>query len=152
MDVAGTFKTRLKVCLTLQRAHSVIMQERVQRGVAESKLVYSLKSKQIEATVASVRKDFTGRNDVLVVLPTGYGKTLLFNLIPVYCSLAMDSKAEVSESISLVIAPLNALIDQHVQTLGWNATRMTPGKLAHFYLIYLNTIIGNKGNNRPITF
>jgi superfamily II DNA or RNA helicase len=132
MDVVGTVNSRLKASLILKRAQYVIMKERLQRGIPESKLIYHLRPKQIEATLASVKKHFSGRNDVLAVLPTGYGKTLLFNLIPMYCSMTMGS---VAEEISLVIAPLNALIDQHLQTLGWNATKMTPGKFTH--IIYL---------------
>ena len=129
MDVPGKLLThrvndfsKLKAVIALKMAHFAVMQERSERGVPQSQLITLLKSKQIDATLPSV--NLRGRKDVLAVLPTGYGKTLLFNLIPMYCSLAMKDD---SISMSVVIAPLNALIDQHLKTLGWNATRMTTG-------------------------
>ena len=47
------------------------------------------------------------KKDVLVVLPTGYGKlSLIFQLLP----FVLDSWMEVSDSSILVVFPLNVLV------------------------------------------
>ena len=49
-------------------------------------------------------RNIVDKTDVLVVLPTGYEKSLVFQLLP----FVFDSWMEVSDSIILVVSPLNA--------------------------------------------
>ena len=58
------------------------------------------------------------RRDVLAVLPTGYGKSLIFQLIPRICSYLHDKKFKYpSEAILIVICPLISLITSHLNEL-----------------------------------
>lgn len=65
-----------------------------------------LKSKQIECLRAITK------SDVMTLLPTGYGKSLIFELIPFY-SLCANSV----ESVVIVLMPLNVIIQQEVKKL-----------------------------------
>ena len=137
------FEKELRKVLLVKKAHSNILEERSKRGC--DKAISYLKPKQITAMLASVN-DST-RNDVLAVLPTGYGKTLLFNLIPMFCSLYLKE----SLGISLIVAPINALIDQHVETLGWNARKLSSGKYHLLYCTYFTCVLSiNVYNNNMI--
>ena len=79
----------------------------IQSAAAQSaiELGYSsLKSEQEEAVVA-----FVGGQDVFVSLPTGYGKTLCFAVLPwTFDKLRGDHG---KKSIVLVVSPLNALME-----------------------------------------
>ena len=58
------------------------------------------------------------RRDVLAVLPTGYGKSLIFQLIPRICSYLHDKQFKYpSEAILIVICPLISLITSHLNEL-----------------------------------
>ena len=61
--------------------------------------------------------NFVRRHDVLAVLPTGYGKSLLFQLIPKLCvELHYLGYSYYPKSlIMIVICPLNALIECHMK-------------------------------------
>ena len=64
--------------------------------------VAKLKDKQREAIIS-----FVEGNDVLVILPTGYGKSLCFALLP----LVFDClRGEVKASIVVCISPLTSLM------------------------------------------
>ena len=57
---------------------------------------------------------FIKREDVLAVLPTGCGKSLIFQLVPKVCSYGICMIVVSSypkAAIVVVICPLNALID-----------------------------------------
>lgn len=59
----------------------------------------------------SVLKDVIVHNkDVLAVLPTGYGKTIIYSLIPTI----VDNYRDVSNTIVIVISPLVALMEDQV--------------------------------------
>ena len=60
----------------------------------------SLREPQVDALRNIVEK----RKDVLVVLPNGYGKPFIFQLLP----LLFDSWMEVSDSIISVVSHFNA--------------------------------------------
>ena len=67
------------------------------------------------------------KNDVMGVLPTGYGKSLIFHLLPgllftrdmlnIYLSLR-DVDISTITSIIIVVLPLNALINNQISCLG----------------------------------
>jgi superfamily II DNA helicase RecQ len=51
-------------------------------------------------------------NDVITVLPTGYGKSLIFEILP-YFTKYVTGKS----SIVILIAPLKAIINQESENL-----------------------------------
>ena len=55
------------------------------------------------------------KRDILCVLPTGYGKSLVYQLLPDIFD-AYDNKAT-STSIVIVISPLNFLMEEQVNKL-----------------------------------
>ena len=59
------------------------------------------------------------RKDILAVLPTGHGKSLLFQLLPGICRAlnTMGYTSYPKKAIVLVICPLNALIESHMKEL-----------------------------------
>ena len=78
----------------------------------------SLKVKQYEVLRAVVIE----RNDVLVVLPTGYGKSLIYQVLAPVLDFfdsghVDDVNVQQRKSIVLVISPLNALIRDQVAKL-----------------------------------
>ncbi len=87
-----------------------------------SPVVYShLKPRQADSARLSVRDTKLGVCDMLVVLSTGYGKSLLFQLLPIYGDLIRDFRQETSrtsKSKTIIIAPLNAIIIQQAGILG----------------------------------
>ena len=68
----------------------------------------SLRDEQKEA----IKNIVVSKRDSLIILPTGFGKSLIFQLLP----FVFDSWLGASESFILVVSPLNALIrDQTVK-------------------------------------
>ena len=67
--------------------------------------VYSLKPKQIQALTQS------STEDVLVTLPTGYGKSIIFEVLPHFNSLMCAKKSAV-----IIVSPLNAIILEKMET------------------------------------
>ena len=63
--------------------------------------------------------NFIRRHDVLAVLPTGHGKSLLFQLIPKLCVELhnLDYSYYPKSLIVIVICPLNVLIECHMKQL-----------------------------------
>lgn len=51
--------------------------------------------------------------DTVAFLPTGYGKSLIFETLPIFSEYTYDMK-----SIAVIIAPLNAIIEQEINKLG----------------------------------
>ena len=71
------------------------------------KCTYTIKKQRTEKAILS----FVFGNDVFVSLPTGYGKSLCFGLLPcVFDALRGVEK----KSIVLVVCPLVALMKEHV--------------------------------------
>jgi superfamily II DNA or RNA helicase len=90
--------------------------------------IYELKDKQKECVLAIGEGD----SDVMCILPTGYGKSLVFELLPVYCDLFNKANAatrDVPKAKILVISPLNAIIDQQRSTLGKEAHKLSRGNI-----------------------
>ena len=63
--------------------------------------------------------NYVQRKDILAVLPTGHGKSLLFQLLPgIWRALnTMGYTSYPKKAIVLVICPLNALIESHMKEL-----------------------------------
>lgn len=68
---------------------------------------FFLKPKQVDCLKAIQEKD------TVAILPTGYGKSLIFELLPHFSKCVCDIK-----SIVIIIAPLNAIIEQELSKLG----------------------------------
>lgn len=73
-----------------------------------------LRSKQIECLRALTK------SDVMTVLPTGYGKSLIFELLPFYMQCVCKQNIVV-----IVLMPLNVIIQQEVERLGNHALHVT---------------------------
>ncbi len=72
-----------------------------------------LKPQQVKAIT-----NFVLRRDVFAVLPTGYGKSLIFQIIPSICSRMAACGLNYPENpILLVISPLVSLISSHIREL-----------------------------------
>lgn len=90
---------KIKLCLS------------VVNSFLEQPLSY-LKPKQVDSTYAAVD------NNLLCILPTGYGKTVLFITVPVFYKLCRGIS---KTTVAVVISPLNAIIAQQKAIFGDNA-------------------------------
>ena len=57
--------------------------------------------------------------DTLVILTTGYGKSLIYELVQ-----------EISQEKVIIISPINAIIDEQVNRLGSSALKLDDGLVA----------------------
>lgn len=77
-----------------------------------------LKPKQVQC----IRQCVEHHSDLLAVLSTGSGKSLVFIVIPVYELLFSQyknrSQSASEKSITIVVSPLNAIISQQYEVLG----------------------------------
>ncbi len=87
------------ILLILNSLHGMEgLKEAIRRSLLKRKLGFSLKKEQMECISSIV----AGR-DVLAVLPTGFGKSLIYQILPDVYNNILDAK----NSIVLVISPLN---------------------------------------------
>ena len=94
----------------LERAFQGAMQYALDTGFTK---ILQLKPVQEEALL-----HFVKREDVFVVLLTGCGKSLIFQLAPEVCECLHDQGFQYPKAaILVVICPLSALIDSHIQEL-----------------------------------
>lgn len=90
---------------------------------AAASLGYSqLKPQQLEAMMA-----FISGKDVFVVLPTGFGKSLIYASLP----LAFDVLRASNDSVVVVITPLTAIMKDQVILLGVKHTVVHKLTFAH---------------------
>lgn len=82
----------------------------------------TLKPKQFDALQACVI------GDCICVLRTGYGKSLIYELIPYYnevvCSDIKSGVVSCSKCVVLIITPLNSIIDEQCTKLGHRCIRI----------------------------
>ena len=71
----------------------------------------NFKEKQIESF-----KAVTQRKDAIVILPTGYGKSVIFQSIPFLISL-LDTGSVESNNLVIIVTPLNSIIHNQVSKL-----------------------------------
>lgn len=69
--------------------------------------------------------NFIQRKDVFCILPTGYGKSLIFQIAPSVAQRFGKSHNFPEKPILIVICPLNSLIDSHVRELRKRGFRVT---------------------------
>ena len=98
-------------------------------------VITHLRPKQSECVLKCVE---TGK-DLLCVLATGSGKSLVFQLLPVFHTLfhkyTTDTEADDS-TVTIVVSPLNAIISQQQQTLGKHATTIGKSRVIILYSNY----------------
>ena len=96
--------------------------EDVLRSRGQGNLI--LKPRQKEALQSFV---FKGQ-DCLIVLPTGYGKSLIYQTLPsLFDKISARNLSSKDKSIVIVVSPLNALIDDQINKLksaGVNCTSL----------------------------
>ena len=80
------------------------------RNVLRSRGKENLKLKALEAIAVNKR-------DCLIVLPTGYGKSLIYHLLPSLCDHLADEKCAENKSTLIVVSPLKAIIDDQLNKL-----------------------------------
>ena len=82
-----------------------------------NKAELEIKEKQHEALSSVVRN----KNDTICVLPTGYGKSLIYQLLPFmfdfYSPFESNDLSGSSSSFVLVLSPLNALMIDQISKL-----------------------------------
>ena len=58
------------------------------------------------------------RKDVFTILPTGHGKSIIFQILPDFCEeLSLRGFDYPKKAIILVVCPLNSLVDSHIREL-----------------------------------
>ena len=96
--------------------------EDVLRSRGQGNLI--LKPRQNEALQSIA---FKGQ-DCLIVLPTGYGKSLIYQMLPsLFDKISTRNLSSKDKSIVIVVSPLNALIDDQINKLksaGVNCTSL----------------------------
>ena len=74
---------------------------------------FKLREKQLQAI-----SNIISKKDTLVVLPTGYGKSLVYQCLPLVFEYRQDhSKSNVWKSAVLIVSPLNSLMMDQVTKL-----------------------------------
>ena len=72
-----------------------------------------LKPQQEEAVI-----NFMQKRDVFAVLPTGWNKSLIFQISPALCSCFHEKGLSFPhQAIILVVCPLNSLVESHIREL-----------------------------------
>ena len=75
--------------------------------------IESLTEHQREALLAVIN-----RKDVFAILPTGHGKSIIFQLLPDVCKyLCLSGYSYPHHAIILVVCPLKSLVDSHLREL-----------------------------------
>lgn len=87
-------------------------------------LNFFLKQEQMQAL-----SEYVKGKDVVVNLPTGYGKSLIYSLCPLVCDNLRNIKSKKEQSMLLLISPLTALMDDQrlsLAQLGLSSLKLTP--------------------------
>ena len=73
--------------------------------------------------------EYVKGKDVVVNLPTGYGKSLIYSLCALVCDNLRNVKSKKERSMLLLISPLTALMDDQrlsLAQLGLSSLKLTP--------------------------
>ena len=103
----------------------------------QNAIQFSLKSfpsiKELKPIQEEAIINFVKRRDVFAMLPTGYGKSLIFELVPRICQFLHNKGFDYpSDPILIVICPLSALISSHLTELrahGISACSLSDGNV-----------------------
>ena len=89
------------------------------------------------------------KRDVFAVLPTGWGKSLIFQIIPALCSCFHEKGLSFPhQAIILVVCPLNSLVESHIRELDvFSGENIDEEKIfaSHYSFVFTSpeTIINN---------
>ena len=75
---------------------------------------------EVESLTEQNKKAFfaaLSRKDVFTILPTGHGKSIIFQLLPDVCKYLSLRGYSPRHAISLVVCPLKSLVDSHIREL-----------------------------------
>ena len=61
--------------------------------------------------------------DCVAVLPTGYGRSLIFHLLPVLLRGKLEDKGSSSPQVVVIVSPLNALIKDQLRRINEGSIR-----------------------------
>ena len=92
--------------------------DRAFRNAIEIALLNFPKIRKLKLVQEEALSYFIQRRDVFSVLPTGCGKSLIFQLVPRVCACLNDQGySHPKNAMLLVVCPLNSLIDAHIEEL-----------------------------------
>ncbi|KAK3102646.1 hypothetical protein FSP39_012843, partial [Pinctada imbricata] len=86
-----------------------------------------LKPKQIQCLRESARCD-----NIVLVLPTGYGKSLIFELLPYYMRHVHGYK----KLVIIIVEPLNTIIEQELEKVGEDGIHLTNEMESQSHYLY----------------
>ena len=101
-----------------------VLVDGVSSAALSCNLNFSLRKEQMQAL-----SEYVQGKDVVVNLPTGYGKSLIYSLCPLVCDNLRNVKPKEERSILLLISPLTALMDDQrlsLAQLGLSSLKLTP--------------------------
>ena len=82
-----------------------------------AKLGFLIRELRLKQYVA-IRSIVLDRKDVLAVLPTGFGKSLIYQVLPaIFDFIQCGCEPTKEESVIIVVSPLNALMRDQVEKL-----------------------------------
>jgi superfamily II DNA helicase RecQ len=111
--LSDNFVERLKIVIRLKTSLYLLNQDRNCEYLL-------LKPKQFECLTACLKG-----NDVICVLPTGYGKSLVYELLPYYYRVYGQEICEKDEKhIVIILTPLNSIIDEQCDKLSHRCIRL----------------------------
>ena len=98
-------------------AESTVSEEEFSWSLAQALKDFSVESLKAEQ-VECIRRLICLREDVLAVLPTGFGKSLIYQIIPKVCScLVLKKSKETKSFVVCVVSPLEYIKKQQVESI-----------------------------------
>ena len=90
--------------------------ETVDAAIAFSKEKFGCAHMELKREQRRALTEVLGRKDSVVVLPTGYGKSLIYLLLP-FADLFVRRDAAMENSVVLVVEPLTSLVEDQIKQL-----------------------------------
>ena len=90
-----------------------ILREPVNSVLMKRGFEFTLEERQLERELECISSIVCDGKDVLAVLPTGYGKSVIYQILPDVFDIMLGTE----KSIVLVISPLNALMQDQITKL-----------------------------------
>ena len=122
--------------------------ETVDAGIAFSKEKCGCAHMELKREQRRALTEVLGRKDSVVVLPTGYGKSLIYLLLPfadLFVRRDAGMTAVMENSVVLVVEPLTSLVEDQIK----RATAMNLRPTSIYIYIYLD--ISNYGKRAAVT-
>ena len=98
-------------------AESTVSEEEFSLSLAQALKDFSVESLKTEQ-VECIRRSICLSEDFLAVLPTGFGKSLIYQIIPKVCScLVLKKSKETKSFVICVVSPLEYIRKQQVESI-----------------------------------